>query len=135
MEATDAWPSYVILDPEIGNGHVPVPCEPDEWARWSEEHASDRRVGKDMVGTVMLSTVFLGLDHSFGAGPPLYFETMAFDESDVRTNTIGDRSYTHTATVDDVFERYSTWEAAELGHAEWLAKLRERMEVAADAPG
>jgi hypothetical protein len=29
---------------------------------------------------IWVSTVWLGLDHSFGDGPPLIFETMVYDE-------------------------------------------------------
>lgn len=55
----------------------PVPCDSlMEWAEWFE-HA-DRRVAFDKVGTSEISTVFLGLDHNFGDGPPLLWETMIF---------------------------------------------------------
>jgi hypothetical protein len=30
------------------------------------------------IGDVEVSTVWLGLDHSFGSGPPLFWETMIF---------------------------------------------------------
>lgn len=53
--------------------------EPDliAWAIWFED--SNRVVRQDVVGTVLISTVFLGLDHNFtGQGPPLLFETMVF---------------------------------------------------------
>ena len=48
---------------------------------------------------VMVSTVFLGLDHQFGKGPPLLFETLVFG---------GPR--------DGDQWRYSTWDEAEAGH-------------------
>lgn len=61
---------------------------------------------ESLQGDVRVSTVFLGLDHRFGDGPPLLFETMAF---------VGH---------DDVgMERYSTWQEAEEGHARWVAKI------------
>lgn len=58
-------------------GQTPVAC-PDllEWARWFED--ADRRVFETHVGPYWVSTVFLGLDHSFGHGPPVLFETMIF---------------------------------------------------------
>lgn len=62
-----------ILD-EQGN-----PKEVDnilEWARWFE--TADRIVAKTKVGKFDVSTVFLGIDHSFGQGPPLLYETMIF---------------------------------------------------------
>ena len=47
-----------------------------------------------------VSTVWLGLDHSYG-GPPLIFETMVFRD--------------HIA-VDGIQERYSTEAEARIGH-------------------
>ncbi len=35
-------------------------------------------MAKDSVGDVNVSTVHLGLDHAWGCGPPLIFETMVF---------------------------------------------------------
>jgi transcriptional regulator with XRE-family HTH domain len=86
-------------------GHDAV-AEPDlfKWAEWLE--TTDRHVRDSFQGDVRVSTVFLGLDHSFGHGPPLLFETMAF---------VG-----HEAAGQ---ERYSTWEEAEAGHARWVAEV------------
>lgn len=47
-----------------------------EWGEWME--VADRTVAKSQVGEVEVSTVFLGLDHNFGDGEPLLFETMIF---------------------------------------------------------
>ena len=60
-------------------GQTPVRVEGDvlEWARRYE--AMDRRVAHTVLFDMCrVSTVFLGLDHSFGLGPPVLFETMAF---------------------------------------------------------
>jgi hypothetical protein len=63
----------------------------------------DRTVKKDKITShgvdVTVSTVFLGLDHNWGDGPPILFETMIFG---------GER--------DEYQERYSTWGEAEEGH-------------------
>ncbi len=62
-----------ILD---GDGE-PIECiNLTEWARWFQ--ANDRHVAKDTVNGFFVSTVFLGLDHSFGEGPPVLWETMIF---------------------------------------------------------
>ena len=55
----------------------PVPCaDLMEWARWFERRPN-RVVKQEYVGTQFVSTVFLGLDHSFGDdGPPILYETM-----------------------------------------------------------
>jgi hypothetical protein len=63
----------------ILDGHEPV-LEPDthKWGSWFE--TADRVVKttsiKGRPGRV--STVFLGLDHKYGDGAPLLFETMIF---------------------------------------------------------
>jgi hypothetical protein len=84
---------YYILD-----GHTPVPCDMDTWAR---KHGDElNRVKLTEQGDVMISTVFLGMDHRFfGNGPPLIFETMLF---------IADEGH------DCV--RYSNWDDAVAGH-------------------
>ncbi len=69
-----------------------------EWATWYE--TADRAVAKTTInGEVRVSTVFLGLDHSFGNGPPLLFETMIFG-----------------GKHDQYQERFETWDQAETGH-------------------
>lgn len=62
-----------ILD-EHGN-----PVREDDtilWARWFE--SADRHVAYDKFDRIAISTVFLGLDHNYGGGPPLLYETMIF---------------------------------------------------------
>ncbi|MDR3083419.1 MAG: hypothetical protein LBV60_21295 [Streptomyces sp.] len=54
----------------------------------------------------IVSTVWLGLDHSFGAGPPVIFETMVFR---------------HGSRDDEDCQRYSTELEARIGHAEEVA--------------
>lgn len=57
-----------------------------------------------------VSTIFLGLDYSFGDGPPLLFETMSFTSD-------------HS---DDVQERCSTYAEAVAMHARIVATVRSR---------
>lgn len=84
----------------ILDGKTPV-LEPDliKWGMWLE--SGNRHVGDDTLTTgERVSTVFLGVDHQFGDGPPLLFESMVFNS---------DR-------FDGDMIRYSTWEEAEAGH-------------------
>ena len=85
----------------ILDGKTPVAV--DDTRTWAEqfEKIEQRRVQKTKFGDVEISTVFLGLDHSFGMGPPLLFETMIFG-----------------GKHDQFQDRYSTWDAAEKGHAQ-----------------
>lgn len=86
--------SHYRLNPE----GEPVP-EPDlrEWARWFEK--ADRHVAREEIGEISVSTVFLGLDHSFGGATPILWETMIFG-----------------GEHDGYQERYSSRDAALAGH-------------------
>src|SRR5258708_26973452 len=57
-----------------------------EWAQWFERD-SHRRVAEDTIDGYYVSTVFLGLDHSFSGTLPLVFETMIFAEGGDRKST------------------------------------------------
>lgn len=57
-----------------------------EWAKWFESPTTNRIIGSTMVKNIRVSTVFLGLNHSFSGGKkPVLFETMMFNQ---RTKTI-----------------------------------------------
>jgi len=94
----------------ILRGHTPVPCKDlHAWAEWFE--SADRLVAREALSAdVEVSTVFIALDHSFGRGPPLVFETMIFG-----------------GPLDGYTDRYSTWNQAEAGHRRAVAMMRERM--------
>ena len=83
-----------------------------EWALWYE--TANRRVAFTQGLEASVSTVFLGTDHALLPGdPPLLFETKIFG-----------------GARDGEVRRYSTWEDAERGHAEIVAKvatLEERL--------
>lgn len=89
-------------------GKTPVP-EPDivAWGKWMQTEA--RVVSQtDVRPGVQVSTVFLGLDHSFGReGPPVLFETMVFRDG-------------HGHEQD----RYCTWAEAERGHAAMVEQVK-----------
>lgn len=96
-----------ILD-EAGN---PVVCDDLlTWAQWMEENQPHIVAQTHLKGDVLVSTVFLGMDHSWGDGPPLLFETMVFHDGD------GTDQY-----------RYPTREDAWEGHR--MAVQRERRKL------
>jgi hypothetical protein len=66
------------------------------------------RIGVDEIGDYYISTVWIGIDHGFGLGAPLIFETMVFrgEESDLAC------------------ERYSTEEEAIEGHKRMVEQVR-----------
>jgi hypothetical protein len=85
--------NYILKD------GVPV-LEPDllTWASWFEDR-DKRRIALTEIGDAKVSTVFLGIDHSFGGGAPVLFETMIFG-----------------GEHDEYQERYHTLEEAMIGH-------------------
>lgn len=72
---------------------------------------------KTEVGKYMISTVDLGLDHSFGSGPPLYYETMIFKKN-------GDK----IDFTELYMERYSTEEEAREGHKKAVEIVKKYIE-------
>ena len=69
--------------PDLGPRHFDRQGKPMTLADWAEamEDAEYRVVANDVVESWEISTVWLGLNHGFGPGPPLIFETMVFDNS------------------------------------------------------
>jgi hypothetical protein len=98
----------------------PVP-EPDliAWGRWMGDGAT-RRVAMDWVGDVRVSTVFLGLDHSFvPGGAPVLWETMIFGgEHDGHTDR-------YTSQAEAIAGHASAVELAR-AHAAGVAAPEER---------
>lgn len=93
-------------DKYILEGKKPIPCHnPYNWALWFEQN--DKSVCLDWVGDSMISTVFLGVDHQYGNGPPLLFET-----------------WVKGGDLHGEMERYTTWEQAQQGHRDMLARVR-----------
>lgn len=94
----------------ILDGHRPVLCnDVNTWSKWFS--AAKRTVESTMVESdVVVSTVFLGVDHSFGNGePPLLFETMVFGGEE-----------------NGLCERVDTWDNAVQMHKRIVAKLNHR---------
>jgi hypothetical protein len=78
-----------------------------EWAR-RQDH-DNRIVTQEKVGDIMVSTVFLGIDHNHsGRGAPILFETMVFggplDERGWRCSTYAQAQEQHGAVVAKVKE-------------------------------
>lgn len=82
-----------------------------EWGEFFEKPNS-RRVAEDhLPGGVWVSTVFLAMDHSWGDGPPVLWETMVFG-----------------GPLDGEEERYISRESALQGHAEMVDRCRKAIE-------
>lgn len=95
---------YWILDDD----GTPREVDLRTWGRWMETSA--RQIADDTVGDVRISTVFLGIDHAHGGGPPVLWETKVFG-----------------GALDQEQERYTSREAALRGHAAMVARVRESL--------
>jgi hypothetical protein len=105
--------------------------EPDllKWGRWFE--TGERQVAQDEIGEVMVSTVFLGIDHGFGfligkGGPPILWETMVFGAPEPR-QLFGRERMVHP-DLGEAFDalsqrRYASRVEALQGHAEVVAAV------------
>jgi hypothetical protein len=87
-----------------------------------------KRVAETQIGPYWVSTVWLGLDHSFMEGPPLIFETMVFatDSTDPTRETLG-------PDVDCM--RYSTEQEALKGHEDMCTLVRATYQGELDYEG
>ncbi len=84
--------------------------EPDlfVWGKWFQ--TANRHIASDIIGKVRISTVFLGLDHSFCIEnhKAILFETMIFN-----------------GKHDQYQERYTNRIAALAGHGQAVAMVRD----------
>ena len=79
----------------------------EEWATTFK----DKRVAITYLSNgIDVSTVWLGINHQFGKGPPLIFETMVF-----------------TANGGDEMKRYSTEKKALAGHKRMVKKWKDKI--------
>lgn len=104
-----------ILD-EAGNPKIEYDIR--AWGKWLQESGNKIIKQEDVIvgdKKYWVSTVFLGLNYTWGDGEPTLFETMVFDRTE-DPKSWGD--------VD--MERYSTKEDALKGHEKMVNSLKER---------
>ncbi len=97
---------YYILD---ADGKTAIPSTSEEYYMWHGRHKHQMMMEGDRV---RVSTVFLGLNHNFGDGLPILWETMIFG---------GEHS--------EYQERYSTYEEAVEGHARAVKMAHEGSQI------
>lgn len=107
-ELVDGWmPRYYGFDGK--------PISFDEWVKISMGRHG-RHVGQTYIHhrghNYVVSTVLLGLDHGFGRGRPVIFETMIFQDDDM-------------GGLDQ--DRYCTLAEAKAGHRRMVRDLRRRL--------
>jgi hypothetical protein len=100
---------FILAD----DGETAIPCDVMEWAEWVGSRTPESVGGggwstrTEVLGRTV-STVFLGLNHGFGGGPPLLWETMVF----------GGGSWS-----EEFYERHSTKAEALACHRRVVARL------------
>lgn len=95
------------------DGKTPRLCDVDEWSEWRRGRKENPDASGWKVSYTELpwdgcyvSTVFMGLDHGYGHGPPVLWETLIFN-----------------GRLADEGSRYTSYDEALLGHYEWVEKV------------
>lgn len=103
-----------MSDKYILDGQTPIKCDSlPKWAIWLQK--ANRFVALTQINEYRVSTIFMGIDHSHGAGGlPVLFETLVFKSAHSWDEIDG--------------RRYHFWSEAEKGHAEIVAELEKRLE-------
>ena len=101
-DLANALGDYWILDAD----HKPIRVGIVEWGKFFKSTDS-RIVAQDQIGDAKVSTVFLGIDHGWGDGAPVLFETMVFG-----------------GPHDQETWRCCTWKQAEAQHEEACSLVR-----------
>jgi hypothetical protein len=97
---------WYILDKD----NKPIPSDVNEYNKWQSKNQETKCVKQEYIGDLYVSTVFLGLDHSFRSNIPLLWETMVFNGE------------------DDIYqERYSCYEDAVEGHKRALELANSKL--------
>lgn len=106
------------------DGTTPIGChDAIAWAQWFE--TADRVVAQTPIGqppVLYVSTVFIGVDYSWGLGPPRLWETL-----NVAATPDGADFRAHGEDLD-IQARYTSHEAAHAGHDRIVAALRAKYE-------
>lgn len=97
---------HYVLD---ADGNPQPEHDRTRWREWFE--TADRILKQDWIGSVWVSTVFLGIDHNWFEIPPLLWESMAVSDGEVLEQ-----------------DRYSTRPEALAGHEAMAARVRKMQE-------
>lgn len=106
--------TYYVLDE---NKNVVAESDLKKWSAFFEDF-DNRRIDETITRGIRISTVFLGMDHNWGEGDPLVFETMAFAQMS-GTDDLSE-------ICGEFFNRYSTYADALEGHAKIVAEVESR---------
>lgn len=93
---------HYILDEERNI----IPVDLMTWAKWLDRPGNKRTIDRTKKGKLVVSTVFIGLDHGYREeDEPLIFESMFFDDGSekdcVRTSTVEEAQEAHKKMCED----------------------------------
>lgn len=93
-----------------------------EYAEWDVKNS--RKIAKTEIYGLVVSTVFLGIDHNFsGKGDPILFETMVFSETkDPKFR----KMFEMTEDSNFSMRRSTTVEEAKRNHAIVVSEIKRR---------
>lgn len=95
-----------------------------EWARLFEDRnyrvVQQTEITPPSGGRYLISTVWLGIDHSWRAGPPIIFETMVF---------VDEAWSEDDSQIDEYQDRYSTEAEAIDGHRNVVGMVKAVLEL------
>lgn len=98
--------SYYILKDK-------TPVQVADVREWAAKHEGNSNVARDTFGKVLVSTVFLGIDHSWDGGEPILFETMIFggkhDQYQTRCSTWDEAVIQHEEACKLVRNKFISW--------------------------
>ena len=87
--------AWYILD----ENNKPIRSTIVDCGKWLEENPERKAVKQEHIDKIFISTVFLGLDHSWNSDTPVLWETMIFG-----------------GEHDQYMDRYTSYEEALEGH-------------------
>lgn len=98
---------WYILD----RNNKPIKSNTYEFDKWSNKNPTKRIVKQEYIEDIYISTVFLGLDHSYNSTIPILWETMIFggkhDQYQVRYSSYKDALKGHQIALNLVTEEKS----------------------------
>jgi hypothetical protein len=104
------WPRAFAYDQKLR------PMSAPEWSATFAD-TPNRVVAESRIGTLFVSTVWLGLDHNFCGGAPCVFETMVFEANDTALKIYWEPSYPGApALYSEAQWRWAYRREAQLGH-------------------
>jgi hypothetical protein len=101
---------YYILD----ENKNPVKSDLETMSQFLYTNNSNKLIKQNYIGDKFVSTVFLGIDHSFNIfedKTPILFETMIFNKN---------------SRCEDYCERYSTYDESLKGHQRAIDSIKNK---------